>query len=198
MKVILLAAGFGTRLRPLTDNIPKCLVPIKGKPLLQIWLERLAGFGLNQFLINTHYLSQQVAEFINNSKFKNNCIIKQIGLKKLNTLCTNISSTIGYYNIARVLTSDDNNISIIYNIDITKLTSYYPIFYNPIYIKNVYTDRIINGINMYQFHSNSWNRVINAVCNTYSKISYDKFPLNSILFPNIQQYIKTIKYTKNT
>ena len=76
MKVILLAAGFGTRLRPLTDNIPKCLVPIKGKPLLQNWLERLTVYGLNQFLINTHYLSQQVTEFINNSKFKNNCIIK--------------------------------------------------------------------------------------------------------------------------
>ena len=76
MKAILLAAGFGTRLRPLTDTIPKCLVPIKGKPLLQIWLERLTYFGLNQFLINTHYLAQQVAEFINNSKFKNNCIIK--------------------------------------------------------------------------------------------------------------------------
>ena len=76
MKVILLAAGFGTRLRPLTDNIPKCLVPIKGKPLLQIWLERLTNSGLDQFLINTHYLSNQVNYFINDSKFKNNCILK--------------------------------------------------------------------------------------------------------------------------
>ncbi len=76
MKTILLAAGFGTRLRPLTDNIPKCLVPIKGKPLLQIWLERLTNSGLDQFLINTHYLSNQVNDFINGSKFKNNCILK--------------------------------------------------------------------------------------------------------------------------
>lgn len=76
MKVILLAAGFGTRLRPLTDNIPKCLVPIKGKPLLQIWLERLTNSGLVQFLINTHYLSNQVNDFIIGSKFKNNCILK--------------------------------------------------------------------------------------------------------------------------
>ena len=76
MKVILLAAGFGTRLRPLTDNIPKCLVPIKGKPLLQIWLERLTNSGLDQFLINTHYLSNQVNDFINVSKFKNNCVLK--------------------------------------------------------------------------------------------------------------------------
>ena len=41
MRAMLLAAGFGTRLRPLTENVPKCLVPIRGKPLLEIWLERL-------------------------------------------------------------------------------------------------------------------------------------------------------------
>ena len=76
MKVILLAAGFGTRLKPLTNNIPKCLVPIKGKPLLQIWLERLTEIGLNEFLINTHYLSKQVDLFINNGPFKCNCVIK--------------------------------------------------------------------------------------------------------------------------
>ena len=76
MKTILLAAGLGTRLRPLTDNIPKCLVTIKGKPLLQIWLERLTNSGLDHFLINTHYLSNQVNDFINGSKFKNNCILK--------------------------------------------------------------------------------------------------------------------------
>lgn len=76
MKVILLAAGFGTRLRPLTNNIPKCLVPIKGKPLLQIWLENLTSAGLKFFLINTHYLSIQVESFIKKSEFKDMCILK--------------------------------------------------------------------------------------------------------------------------
>ena len=76
MKAILLAAGFGTRLRPLTDTIPKCLVPIKGKPLLQIWLERLSDADFKEFLINTHYLSNQVNDFIYSSKFKDKCIIK--------------------------------------------------------------------------------------------------------------------------
>lgn len=70
MKAILLAAGFGTRLRPLTDSIPKCLVPIKGKPLLEIWIERLQEAGINAFLVNTHYLSPQVESFIDSSKYK--------------------------------------------------------------------------------------------------------------------------------
>mgnify|MGYP003956646267 CR=1 FL=1 len=64
MRAMLLAAGLGTRLQPITDKIPKCLVPIKGKPLLQIWLERLAQVGIGPFLINTHYLAEQVEAFI--------------------------------------------------------------------------------------------------------------------------------------
>uniref|UniRef100_UPI0040474F69 nucleotidyltransferase family protein n=1 Tax=Algoriphagus sp. TaxID=1872435 RepID=UPI0040474F69 len=74
MKVILLAAGFGTRLRPITNVIPKCLVPIKGKPLLQIWLERLNEAGISSFLINTHYLHSQVEDFVKSSNFYN-CIV---------------------------------------------------------------------------------------------------------------------------
>ena len=64
MKTILLAAGFGKRLMPLTKDIPKCLVPIKGVPLLDIWLTRLVEFNLGPFLVNTHYLSSQVEAFI--------------------------------------------------------------------------------------------------------------------------------------
>ena len=41
MKALLLSAGFGTRLRPLTKSIPKCLVPISGKPLMEYWLDTL-------------------------------------------------------------------------------------------------------------------------------------------------------------
>lgn len=64
MRALLLAAGLGTRLRPLTDTMPKCLVPIKTRPLLGIWLERLIQAGIGPFLINTHYLAEQVQEFI--------------------------------------------------------------------------------------------------------------------------------------
>jgi len=70
MKALLLSAGLGTRLRPVTNTIPKCLVPINAKPLLQYWLENLTKVGINEFLINTSYLHKQVEEFVSKSEFK--------------------------------------------------------------------------------------------------------------------------------
>ncbi|MDD3228853.1 MAG: nucleotidyltransferase family protein [Oscillospiraceae bacterium] len=64
MKAFLLAAGFGTRLRPLTDQMPKCLVPIQGRPLLEWWLMLLKRHSVTEVLINTHYLSEQVRAYI--------------------------------------------------------------------------------------------------------------------------------------
>ncbi|WP_397600051.1 nucleotidyltransferase family protein [Silvanigrella sp.] len=69
MKAMLLAAGYGTRLRPLTDKTPKCLLPIKGKPLLQIWVDNLIEAGIKNILINTHYLSDQVNEFFEKNDY---------------------------------------------------------------------------------------------------------------------------------
>lgn len=64
MKAILLAAGLGTRLRPITDEIPKCLVPINGKPLLAWWIELFEKHGITEFLINIHHLAEIVIDFI--------------------------------------------------------------------------------------------------------------------------------------
>ena len=61
MRALLLAAGQGTRLRPLTETLPKCLVPIAGRPLLDYWLELLfASPEIERVLINTSWLSDQV------------------------------------------------------------------------------------------------------------------------------------------
>jgi mannose-1-phosphate guanylyltransferase len=60
VKAFLLAGGHGTRLRPLTDSIPKCLVPIRGRPLLDIWLELCARSGITEVLINLHAHSQTI------------------------------------------------------------------------------------------------------------------------------------------
>ncbi|HEY7095627.1 MAG TPA: nucleotidyltransferase family protein [Terriglobales bacterium] len=64
MKAFLLAAGYGTRLRPLTDTTPKCLLPVRGVPILQIWLETCARFGIDEVLINVHAQAGAVRAFL--------------------------------------------------------------------------------------------------------------------------------------
>ncbi len=60
MKAFVLAAGLGTRLRPITDRTPKCLVRIGGATLLDQWLDALADAGVDEVLVNTHHLSHLV------------------------------------------------------------------------------------------------------------------------------------------
>jgi len=63
-KALLLAGGLGTRLRPLTDTVPKCLVPIGDRPLLDYWFDALRDAGITDILINTHHLPQPVRDFL--------------------------------------------------------------------------------------------------------------------------------------
>jgi mannose-1-phosphate guanylyltransferase len=86
MKAFLLAAGLGTRLRPLTDKIPKCLVTIKGKPLLQIWLELCQIHGVTEILINTHYLPHKVKEYFEVNDYK--LLVNKREIKKIQGLNT--------------------------------------------------------------------------------------------------------------
>lgn len=64
MKAFLLAAGHGTRLRPLTDETPKCLLPVCGEPMLQIWLDLCARFGISEILINIHAHAEMVRNYL--------------------------------------------------------------------------------------------------------------------------------------
>lgn len=66
MRVLLLAAGFGTRLRPITDHTPKCLVKIDEKPLLSYWVDLLSSGSVDRVLVNTHYLPEKVEAFVDN------------------------------------------------------------------------------------------------------------------------------------
>ncbi|MDK1285607.1 nucleotidyltransferase family protein [Pseudoalteromonas umbrosa] len=70
MKAILLAAGLGTRLRPITNTIPKCLVPINGEPLLGLWIKKLVALDIKEILINVHYFAEQVEQFISQSPYR--------------------------------------------------------------------------------------------------------------------------------
>src|SRR5690348_11616825 len=64
MKAMVLAAGLGTRLRPLTDMRPKALVEIGGRTLLEITLERLRGFGVQEVIVNVHHFADMMVEYL--------------------------------------------------------------------------------------------------------------------------------------
>ena len=63
-QAMILAAGLGTRLKPLTDTMPKALVPVGGTPLLDINIRRLMDFGYDRFIINVHHFAQQIIDHV--------------------------------------------------------------------------------------------------------------------------------------
>ena len=63
MKAMILAAGLGTRLRPLTDDRPKALVEVAGRPMLEWVICRLAGHGFTDIIINAHHFAEQIEDF---------------------------------------------------------------------------------------------------------------------------------------
>ena len=69
MKAMILAAGLGTRLRPLTDNVPKALVELNGRTLLEITIDRIKAFGATEIIVNTHHHAEKIVAFL---KSKNN------------------------------------------------------------------------------------------------------------------------------
>ena len=63
-QAMILAAGLGTRLRPLTDTIPKALVPVQGKPLLAHVIERLQAAGYQRIVVNVHHFADQIEQYL--------------------------------------------------------------------------------------------------------------------------------------
>lgn len=70
MRALLLAAGLGTRLRPITNTIPKCLVPIHGRPLIDYWLDLLLSSEIERVLINTHYFAEAMENHLAGSPWR--------------------------------------------------------------------------------------------------------------------------------
>lgn len=91
MKAFLLAGGHGTRLRPLTDSVPKCLVPIRGRPLLDIWLELCARAGIAEVLINLHAHSQPIERHLarSHSPVKVRLVYEDVLLGSAGTVAAN-------------------------------------------------------------------------------------------------------------
>ena len=64
MKAMIFAAGLGTRLKPLTDTLPKALVPVCGKPLIEHVARKLQASGVNEVVVNIHYFAEKVEEWV--------------------------------------------------------------------------------------------------------------------------------------
>jgi len=64
MKAMIFAAGLGTRLRPITNDIPKALAPVHGTPMLEIVIRRLINYGFNEIIVNVHHFADRVIEFL--------------------------------------------------------------------------------------------------------------------------------------
>lgn len=69
MKAMILAAGFGTRLKPWTDSHPKALVPVDGIPMLERVICRLKNEGFDNIIVNIHHFGNQILEFLNSKDF---------------------------------------------------------------------------------------------------------------------------------
>jgi mannose-1-phosphate guanylyltransferase len=82
MKAMILAAGLGTRLRPLTNDRPKALVEVGGRTLLEITLRRLASFGIRDVIINVHHFTDMVVEYLR----KNNNFSMRIEISREDVL----------------------------------------------------------------------------------------------------------------
>ncbi|WP_047309221.1 nucleotidyltransferase family protein [Rhodopseudomonas palustris] len=74
-KALLVAAGLGTRLAPLTDVLPKCLMPIAGRPLLGLWLQMLSEAGFSEIVVNLHHHAELVSEYIRRSPWSGRVIL---------------------------------------------------------------------------------------------------------------------------
>lgn len=68
MKAMIFAAGLGTRLKPLTDRIPKALLPLAGKTLLQWQIERLRDAGIEEIVVNVHHLGEQIIRYLEENR----------------------------------------------------------------------------------------------------------------------------------
>lgn len=112
MKAMIFAAGLGTRLKPLTDRMPKALVPVGGRPLLQLVLQKLASAGVVDAVINVHHFADHIIAFLKyNETFGVRVRISDEREQLLETGG-------GLKKAAPLLTAEDQDPVLIHNVDI--------------------------------------------------------------------------------
>src|ERR1700682_6034891 len=110
MRAMILAAGLGTRLRPLTDHRPKALVEVTGRTLLEITLARLRTFRISEVIINVHYFADMILEYLQ----KNNNFGMRIEISREEDLL----DTGGGLKKAAYFFRDESEPFILHNVDV--------------------------------------------------------------------------------
>lgn len=122
MKAMIFAAGLGTRLAPLTNTMPKAMVPINNKPMIQHQIEKLRSFGCDYIVVNVHHFASQITNFVRNNNFG-----VKIEISDESDLLLNTGG--GLKNVKRFFNEGDNflihNVDIFSDIDLKKLYDYH-------------------------------------------------------------------------
>ncbi|MDZ7624781.1 MAG: nucleotidyltransferase family protein [Ignavibacteriaceae bacterium] len=123
MRAMILAAGLGTRLKPLTDSTPKALIKIKEHTLLELQIKKLKAEGFNQIIINVHHFAEQIKNYLKQNNFFD-CTIE------ISDESEKLLDTGGGLKKASHFFSDGKpflvyNVDILSNIDLKKLKEYY-------------------------------------------------------------------------
>ncbi len=152
MKAMIFAAGLGTRLKPLTDTLPKALVPIAGKPLLEHIILKLKSCGFNEIIVNVHHFPDMITDFL----YKNNNFGIHIEISDERDL---LLDTGGGLKKASYF-FDDGKPFLLHNVDI---------------LSN------INLYDLYQYHLNSQHTLASLVVSKRDTFRYLLFDENSRL-----------------
>ena len=108
IRCLLLAAGLGTRLRPITNDHPKCLVTVGGKPVLEWWLKHLELIKCEKVIINTHYHADKVSDFLKNYNQAQLQVIEKYESKLLGTAGTLVANADFFQESTGILIHADN------------------------------------------------------------------------------------------
>src|SRR5438445_700829 len=105
MKAMILAAGLGTRLRPLTDNRPKALVEIAGRTLLEITLSRLRAFGVGEVIINVHHFADMILEYLKTELVRSSQQVRALAFSGIHVISPRLFAMMSEQGVFPIMTS---------------------------------------------------------------------------------------------
>ena len=121
MRAMILAAGLGTRLKPLTDNTPKALIKVKDKTLLELQINKIKAAGISEIIINVHHFAEEIIEFLQQNNFFGCSIQISDESEKLLDTGGGLKKASQYFSDSKPFLV--HNVDVLSNIDLNLLTA---------------------------------------------------------------------------